>query len=233
MKKTLTILSLFVALLCSAQTKDYTQYADPMVGTGGVGHTFPGAVMPFGMMQLSPDTRLKGWDGCSGYLYSDKRIYGFSHTHLSGTGCTDDGDVMLMPTCGKPRFDHHKYASGFSHQNEKASPGYYAVKLDKYNINTEFTVTARTGMHKYVFPKSSAANIILDLNHRDRLKHGEININGDREITGMRLSSIWADSQYVYFVLQFSKPFKVSGILKNWVLHKEMKHAQGHHLKSM
>jgi predicted alpha-1,2-mannosidase len=223
---------LFIAIFSNAQTKDYTQYADPMVGTGGHGHTFPGAVLPFGMVQLSPDTRLRGWDGCSGYHYSDKKIYGFSHTHLSGTGCSDDGDVMMMPGCGKPRFNQHNYASGFSHANEKASPGYYSVKLDKYNIQAEFTVTARTGLHKYIFPKCSDANIILDLNHRDKLKHGEININGDNEITGMRLSSIWADSQYVFFVIQFSKPFKKSGILKNWVLHNGLKKATGHHLKA-
>jgi predicted alpha-1,2-mannosidase len=233
MKKLLSgLFLLFITFFCRAQAKDYTQYADPMVGTGGHGHTFPGAVLPFGMVQLSPDTRLSGWDGCSGYHYSDRIIYGFSHTHLSGTGCSDDGDVMLMPGCGKPQFNHNKYASSFSHANEKASPGYYSVRLDKYNIMAEFTATLRTGLHKYVFPKGSNANIILDLNHRDRLKHGEININGNNEITGMRLSSIWADSQYVFFVIQFSKPFKNSGILKNWVLHNNMKHAQGHHLKS-
>jgi len=215
-----------------AQTKDYTRYADPMVGTGGGGHTFPGAVMPFGMVQLSPDTRLHGWDGCSGYQYSDHKIYGFSHTHLSGTGCSDDGDVLLMPTCGKPRFNHTNYGSNFSHANERASPGYYAVKLDKYGIEAELTVTARTGAHKYIFPKSTSANIILDLNSRDKLKHGEININGYHEITGMRLSSTWADSQYVYFVIQFSKPFSRSGIMKNGVLHNNLKQAQGHHLKA-
>jgi len=217
---------------CKAQTKDYTQFVDPMVGTGGHGHTFPGAVAPFGMVQLSPDTRLGGWDGCSGYHYSDKKIYGFSHTHVSGTGCSDGGDVMMMPTCGKPHFGHNKYASIFSHSNEKASPGYYAVKLDKYGINVALTVTERTGLHKYIFPKSNSSNVILDLNHRDKLKHGEVNIIGNNEITGMRLSSIWADSQYVYFVIQFSKPFKRSGIVKNWVLHNRMKQAQGHHLKA-
>ncbi len=232
MKHLLFVLLVITIGTIEAQNKDYTQYADPMVGTGGHGHTFPGAVMPFGMVQLSPDTRLTGWDGCSGYHYSDKKIYGFSHTHLSGTGCSDDGDVMIMPTCGKPRFNHNNYASAFSHSNEKASPGYYGVKLDKYGIKAEFTVTERTGLHKYVFPKSNSANIILDLNHRDKLKHGEVNINGNNEITGMRLSSIWADSQYVYFVIQFSKPFKKSGILQTGVLHNGMKKAQGHYLKA-
>ncbi|HWB63056.1 MAG TPA: GH92 family glycosyl hydrolase, partial [Chitinophagales bacterium] len=212
--------------------KDYTQYVDPFVGTGGHGHTFPGPVLPFGMVQLSPDTRLKGWDGCSGYHYSDSVIYGFSHTHLSGTGCPDYGDVMLMPTAGKVQFGQQQYASGFSHSNEKASPGYYSVLLNKYNIKAELTATLRTGLHRYIFPKQKEANIILDLNHRDKLKHGEININGNNEITGMRLSSLWADSQYVYFVIQFSKPFKQSGILKNGMLNNSLKQAAGKHLKA-
>ena len=232
MKYILCTLLSFLLYNCKAQTKDYTQYADPMVGTGGHGHTFPGAVLPFGMVQLSPDTRLKGWDGCSGYHYSDKKIYGFSHTHLSGTGCPDDGDVLMMPTCGKPQFNHRKYCSEFSHSNEKASPGYYAVKLDKYGIQAALTVTQRTGLHKYTFPKSTSANIILDLNSRDKLLHGEINIVGDTEVTGMRLSRLWADSQYVFFVIRFSKPFKRAGILKNRVLHNDMKQARGQYLKA-
>src|SRR5580698_2692296 len=116
-----TLLSAFIlfALPSFAQVIDYTKYVNPMIGTGGHGHTFPGAVLPFGMVQLSPDTRLSGWDGCSGYHYSDKKIYGFSHTHLSGTGCSDYGDLMMMPTCGRPRFMQHAYASPFSHSNEK------------------------------------------------------------------------------------------------------------------
>ena len=232
MKQFLFVLLSAITFQTNAQTKDYTKYVDPMVGTGGHGHTFPGAVVPFSMVQLSPDTRLSGWDGCSGYHYSDKKIYGFSHTHLSGTGCLDDGDVMMMPTCGNPQFRQQKYASEFSHSNEKASPGYYGVTLDKYGIKAELTVTARTGLHKYTFPKSNSANIILDLNHRDKLRHGEININGDSEITGMRLSSSWADSQYVYFVIQFSKPFKKSGILKSRVLHNGAKWGEGRHLKA-
>src|SRR6188508_3456019 len=114
-----------------AQTRDYAKWVNPFIGTGGHGHTFPGAVVPFGMVQLSPDTRIDGsWDGCSGYHYSDSIIYGFSHTHLSGTGCSDYGDIMLMPMMGKPSLDNTIYSSGFSHKNEKASPGYYAVKLD-------------------------------------------------------------------------------------------------------
>lgn len=209
MKKLL--LFLLIAQTISAQ-RDLTQFVDPFIGTGGHGHTFPGPTMPFGMVQLSPDTRLTGWDGCSGYHYSDTKVYGFSHTHLSGTGCSDYGDVLLMPTTGKPKLTHKGYASTFSKQKEKASVGYYSVLLDKYKIKAELTATTRVGLHKYTFPKSSQSNIILDLNHRDEVKWGEININGDNEITGMRLSHGWADSQYVYFVLRFSKPFKKFGI---------------------
>ena len=223
---------LFLAFLASAQTRDYTQYADPFVGTGDHGHTFPGPTMPFGMVQLSPDTRLKGWDGCSGYHYSDKVIYGFSHTHLSGTGCSDYGDVLLMPTVGKPQFKNKQYSSPFTHANEKASPGYYSVFLDKPKVKVELTVTKRTGLHKYTFPKSSSSNIILDLTHRDWAKQGEINITGDNEISGMRLSKAWANNQYVYFVIQFSKPFKQSGIVKANALAQGAKHDTGSFLKA-
>src|SRR5262245_62820019 len=114
--------------------RDLTQYVNPFIGTGGHGHTFPGAIVPFGMIQLSPDTRLTGWDGCSGYHYSDNVIYGFSHTHLSGTGISDYGDILLMPTTGDIRLNASGdrpelgYASRFSHQNEIARAGYYSVK---------------------------------------------------------------------------------------------------------
>lgn len=222
--------SIIIALLfisATACAQDYSRYADPFVGTGGHGHTFPGAIVPFGMVQLSPDTRLTGWDGCSGYHYSDSVIYGFSHTHLSGTGCSDYGDVLMMPTSGKVIFGHNNYRSHFSHSNETASPGYYSVLLDKHDIKAELTATKRTGLHKYTFPKSTQSNIIIDLNHRDLLKEGEININGDREITGHRYSSSWADKQHVYFVIQFSKAFKNSGISKGGVLSKNRHHGKG------
>ena len=231
MKNLISIL-FFCFLSASALPQDYTRYADPFVGTGGHGHTFPGAVVPFGMMQLSPDTRLHGWDGCSGYHYSDSLIYGFSHTHLSGTGCSDYGDVLLVPTTGKIRFGHKNYASHFSHRNETATPGYYSVMLDKHHIKAELTVTKRTGLHKYTFPRSDQSNIILDLNHRDMVKAGEISINGDREITGHRYSQSWADKQHVYFVIQFSKPFKKAGISKGGVLSGKCRHAKGLLLKS-
>src|SRR5262245_48091870 len=122
---------LFLIFLWSgiAYSQKYTRYVDPFIGTGGHGHTFPGATTPFGMVQLSPDTRVDGsWDGCSGYYYGDSLIYGFSHTHLSGTGCSDYGDILLMPTyCAVGTYDNKVYRSRFSHQEEKASPGYYQV----------------------------------------------------------------------------------------------------------
>ena len=208
------IFFLLISTAAFAQ-KDFTQYVDPFVGTGGHGHTFPGPTMPFGMMQLGPDTRLEGWDGCSGYHYSDNKVYGFSHTHLSGTGCSDYGDVLLMPTTGSPKFTENGHVSSFSKKNEKATVGYYSTFLDDSKIKVELAATIRAGIHKYTFPKSDQANVILDLNHRDELLGGEIDINGDHEITGARLSKGWADKQYVYFVIQFSKPFKKFGISNN------------------
>src|SRR5690349_9860364 len=121
---------LFLCVQPTAAQQDLTRYVDPFIGTGGHGHTYPGATMPFGMVQLSPDTRLTGWDGCSGYHYSDHIIYGFSHTHLSGTGISDYGDVLLMPTVADVGLKNHEYAASFNHHNETARPGYYSVKLD-------------------------------------------------------------------------------------------------------
>ena len=131
--------------------QNYVQYVNPFIGTGGHGHTYPGATVPHGMVQLSPDTRLDGWDGCGGYHYSDSFIYGFSHTHLSGTGVSDYGDILLMPMNGAPSPDNKIYGSSFSHTNEKAAAGYYNVKLDDDNINAEFTATERVGIHHYTF----------------------------------------------------------------------------------
>jgi len=128
--------------------KNFVQYVDPFIGTGGHGHTYPGATLPHGMVQLSPDTRLDGWDGCGGYHYSDSYIYGFTHTHLSGTGVSDYGDILLMPMSGKPLSDNKKYGSVFSHANEKASAGFYSVKLDDDNILAELTATTRVGLHR-------------------------------------------------------------------------------------
>ncbi|MBS1624555.1 MAG: GH92 family glycosyl hydrolase, partial [Bacteroidetes bacterium] len=220
---------LLIATSAFAQ-KDYTQYVDPFVGTGGHGHTFPGPTMPFGMVQVGPDTRLKTWDGCSGYHYSDSKIFGFSHTHLSGTGCSDYGDVLLVPEVGKPKFKSSQYAQGFDKKNEKASVGYYSVELAN-KVKVELTATTRAALHRYTFPKAAQADIVLDLNHRDELKYGEVNFNGNSEITGARISHAWADSQIVYFVIQFSKPFKKFGISNGPVLHEGMRSMSDTHLK--
>src|SRR5882724_12280583 len=138
----------------------------PLVGTGGHGHTYPGATVPFGFVQLSPDTPIKGWDACAGYHYSDSAILGFSHTHLSGTGIGDLGDVLVLPITGKLQASTNYQAltadrlrSEFSHANEFATPGYYRVMLDKYNVLAELTATAHAGMHRYTFPASKESHI--------------------------------------------------------------------------
>ncbi|MDG5490753.1 GH92 family glycosyl hydrolase [Psychroserpens sp. SPM9] len=187
-------------------------YVNPFIGTGGHGHTYPGATMPFGMMQLSPDTRLDGWDGCSGYHYSDEFIYGFSHTHLSGTGVSDYGDILLMPT-NTVNFNNGSdgksgYRAHFSHDNEIAQPGYYKVHLDSTNIDVELTVSKRSGIHKYEFPPESKQFIILDLEHRDQLLDYKIQKINDSTITGYRHSKAWATDQRLFYTLQFSKPIK-------------------------
>jgi putative alpha-1,2-mannosidase len=178
--------------------EDLTRYVDPFIGTGGNGHTFPGATMPFGMVQLSPDTRLTGWDGCSGYHYSDHLIYGFSHTHLSGTGISDYGDILLMPTAGKLSLSNRVYASGFSHKDETARPGFYSVKLDN-NVFVELTATLRAGLHRYTYPATDQARIILDLTHRDRVLDSGLRITGGTTFVGWRRSRSWAQDQIVYF----------------------------------
>lgn len=191
--------------------KNFAQYVNPFIGTGGHGHTFPGATVPFGMVQLSPDTRIDGsWDGCSGYHYSDAVIYGFSHTHLNGTGVSDYGDILLMPTMGTPSLDNKEYSSQFSHQNEKASAGYYEVLLDKFNIKARLTTTKRVGYHEYTFNNSGLANIILDLNHRDELLEGEVKVIDEKTIEVYRRSKAWAENQYIFAKIEFSKPLGVS-----------------------
>ena len=203
---------LILCLLSSAQIwaqQDFTKWVNPFIGTGGHGHTFPGATTPFGMVQLSPDTRIDGsWDGCSGYHYSDSTIYGFSHTHLSGTGCSDYGDIMLMPINGEASFDNKKYASSFSHKNEKATPGYYSVKLNN-GVQVELTATTRTGWHRYYFP-AEEASVVLDLRHRDELLSGDIRIINDSTVLVKRISRAWAQEQHAYACLNFSSRFKYS-----------------------
>jgi len=187
-----------------------SQYVNPFTGTGGHGHTFPGATVPFGMVQLSPDTRIDGsWDGCSGYHYDDKVIYGFSHTHLSGTGCSDYGDVMLMPLQKDISFDPSVYSSKFSHGKESASPGYYSVWLEDESVKAELTSSTRTGFHRYTYAGSSeTVSVLLDLNHRDELLGYELRKISDRRFVGMRRSKAWASDQRLYFVIEFSQPVR-------------------------
>lgn len=214
--------ALFLLNSCSTEEEkeDLSVYVNPFIGTGGHGHTYPGVSMPFGMVQLSPDTRLEGWDGCSGYHYSDSIIYGFSHTHLSGTGCSDYGDILIMPTTGKvqmfngsPENPASGYCSAFLHENETAKAGYYSVVLSDYSIKTELTATKRVGIHRYTYPPSPAVNVIIDLLHRDNVLDSYLCFTGSNEITGYRRSQAWAQDQIVYFVIQFSEPFISSGIV--------------------
>ncbi|UOX34794.1 GH92 family glycosyl hydrolase [Flavobacterium sediminilitoris] len=192
-------------------SQDFAKHVNPFIGTGGHGHTFPGATVPYGMVQLSPDTRIDGsWDGCSGYHYSDNLIYGFSHTHLNGTGVSDYGDIMLMPTMGEPSFDNKIYSSTFSHDNERASAGFYSVTLDKHNIDVRLTTSTRVGFHEYTFNENGQANIILDLNHRDKLLEGRIRIIDDKTIEVLRRSEAWARDQYVYARIEFNVPLVIN-----------------------
>lgn len=188
-------------------------YVNPMVGTGGHGHTFPGAVWPFGMVQLSPDTRIDdSWDGCGGYYYEDSFIYGFSHTHLSGTGVSDYGDVLMMPTGGPssrlPSFNPYAYRSRYSHSSEVAEAGYYSVYLPVYEIKVELTATERMGVHRYTYYSSMnqsqyTARVLIDLNHRDKLLSHSLEQLDERRIGGWRQSKAWANNQWVYFTMEF------------------------------
>jgi predicted alpha-1,2-mannosidase len=210
-------LGLVITLLitsCSNNSTSPYDLVDPFIGTGGHGHTFPGATLPFGMVQLSPDTRLEGWDGCSGYHFSDSVIYGFSHTHLSGTGVSDYGDVLLMPVQGEIYFDNgykgdseRSYASSFRKKSEMASPGFYGVHLDKHNIDVRLSATLRTGIHEYTFNREAPSSIILDLQHRDELIKSSIQKVSSNEIEGNRISKAWAQEQHIYFVIRFSQDF--------------------------
>ena len=225
--------TLIFTIPASAQKKknDYAALVNIFIGTSGHGHTYPGAVVPFGMVQLSPDTRLSGWDGCSGYYYTDTVVYGFSHTHLSGTGVADYCDILFMPTTGEPQFINTDYRSGFKKKNEAASPGYYKTKLEKYNIGVELTATKRVGVHRYEYPSTKQANIIIDLKHRDEVLDSWIEVVNDHEIRGFRRSKSWASDQYIYFYTKFNKAFKTYGIALNDTVQQGQKRVQGKNVK--
>ena len=201
----------------SEKVTQNTAYVNPFIGTGGHGHTFPGAIVPNGMVQLSPDTRTDGWDACGGYHYSDSSIKGFSHTHLSGTGIGDLGDFLFMPFTGETKLDAGTlenpdtgYRSRFSHNNEKATPGYYQVNLLDYNINVELTASTRVGFHKYTFPAEETKNIIIDLDHNihDRnVVNSTIKVISDTEISGYKHIKGWAPNRHIYFHAKFNQPF--------------------------
>jgi predicted alpha-1,2-mannosidase len=227
MNKKMIILQLLLSMiLSSAIAKFYAQnnlikYVNPFIGTGGHGHTYPGASLPHGMVQLSPDTDIDGWDWCSGYHYSDSSIIGFSHTHLSGTGCADYGDILFMPTNGEIKLNHgakanpdEGYRSRFSHKNEKASAGYYSVFLDDYKIKVELTATERCGFQRYTSNEDKDINIIIDLVHgiQDKTTDSEINIIDNNIVEGYRRSTGWAKDHTVYFHAEFSQPFQKSNI---------------------
>ena len=211
------------------QTKRAVEYVNPMIGTDGMGHTFPGACAPFGIVQLSPDTdtiphniagkyQKKVYEYCAGYCYNDPTIVGFSHTHFSGTGHSDLGDILIMPTTGELKLNpgteeqpESGYRSRFSHATEKSMPGYYEVMLDDYNIKAQLTATQRVGVHKYTFPKQEQGRIILDLNHGIYNYDGKtlwasIRVESPTLITGYRITNGWARTNYTYFAIEFSQP---------------------------
>ena len=211
------LLLLGTVFSCTQAEQDYASYVNPFIGTGGHGHTYPGAVVPNGMIQPSPDTRIYEWDACSGYYYEDTTINGFSHTHVSGTGCADYGDVLLMPTVGKQEYhpmgsksQQMAYCSAFSHDNEVAQPGYYSVLLERYNVKAELTATKRAAIHRYTFPEAEDAGFILDFDYsieRQTNEEMKIEVISDTEIRGHKKTVYWAFDQYINFYAKFSKPF--------------------------
>ncbi|WP_163835304.1 GH92 family glycosyl hydrolase [Spartinivicinus ruber] len=239
-------LLLIPALLLSLANNGHTgkveidhliDWVDPFIGTGGHGHTYPGATMPYGMVQLSPDTRQNSWDASAGYHYSDNTIIGFSHTHLSGTGVGDYGDILLMPTTGDVQLEQGSeehpetgYRSRFEHDQESASPGYYQVKLVDYGINAELTTTYRVGVHRYQYLKGERANIILDLRHgvvTDEIIDLQLEVISPYKVRGYRKTNGWAQDQTIYFVMEFSQPFKQYGIKNGESLLENAKKVNG------
>jgi predicted alpha-1,2-mannosidase len=246
MKNYILVFCICLLYACNVQTsnteditthlkEDFTQYVNPFIGTSKMGHVFPGATAPFGMVQLSPQTNFELMfqdDGsynsdtykyCAGYQHLDSTIIGFAHTNFSGTGHSDLGDFLVMPTTGKLVLDpiltteqEKGFYSTFSHDREEASPGYYQVSLDSYNIQAELTASDRVGYHKYTFPKSDEAHIILDMvynvyHHENKNVWTFIRVENDSLVTGYRQTKGWARTKKVFFAMQFSKPFKSYG----------------------
>ncbi len=232
--KTISISALFILATLLSFAQSPASYVNPFIGTNEMGHTYPGATVPFGMVQLSPETDTIQYSigqgyvkdvyrYCAGYQYSDKNIVGFSHTHFSGTGHSDLGDFLVMPTTGKVQLNpgtakHPEtgYRSRFSHDTEVAKTGYYSVMLSDYNIKAELTATSRVGFHRYTFPETSQANIILDMvagiyNYDGKVVWSSIRVENDTLITGYRQTQGWARERSMYFAMVFSKPIRNYG----------------------
>lgn len=193
---------------------DYTQYVDPFIGAADNGHTFPGACRPFGMIQTSPVTGAVGWRYCSEYMYADSIIWGFTQTHLNGTGCMDLGDILVMPFTGQRHRAWDAYRSSFQKNTESATPGYYTVTLDQANVKAELTATTHTALHRYTYEKADSASILIDLQHgpvwNEKQYHTQVNScevtwENDSTLTGHVNNKVWVDQDY-YFVMQFSRP---------------------------
>jgi len=234
------------AFASNVNSDDLTRSVKLAIGTGGHGHTFPGATVPFGMVQLSPDTYNKGWDWCSGYHYSDTSIMGFSHTHLSGTGAGDMLDFLVMPGTravklvpGSREHPEEGYRSRFSHEDEIAEPGYYSVVLRDYGIRAELGATERAGIHKYTFPQSAESHFILDLAHAygddPRLvRWAELEARGNATIVGGRSVAGWANGRKIYFAMKFSKPFhRLDVFSEDKALGPQVRQAKAKHLKAV
>ena len=237
MKKIILLAAVIILPMLSVQAdqvSDKVSYVNPMIGTEGMGHTFPGACAPFGIVQLSPDTDTiphnidgvyqgKVYEYCAGYQHTDNTIVGFSHTHLSGTGHSDLGDLLIMPQTGVLQLNpgtkddpDSGYRQRFSHDTEQASPGYYTVTLNDTGIKAELTATQRVGVHKYTYPKGSDQRIILDLlhglyNYDGKVLWSTLRVENDTLLTGMRLTDGWARTNYTYFAISFSKPISSYG----------------------
>jgi len=208
--------SLSCIIGCASAKNEPADYVNPFIGTAFTGHTYPGATTPFGMVQVGPDNGTTGWEFCSGYHSESKTIMGFSHTHLSGTGASDMGDILFMPVTGDVSFSPGKeedpstgYRSSFSHESEKACPGYYRVKLDDYNIVVEITATPRVGFHQYTYPQNVKSGIMIDLEHGigDQTTESYIKVLDNQTIVGMRRSSGFVKDHRYYFCARFSNPF--------------------------
>jgi len=215
--KKIFYIGIVVLTSCSTPKENLCQYVDPFVGTAAHGHTYPGATTPFGAVQLSPDTRTMGWDASSGYHYNDSTILGFSHTHLSGTGCSDLADILFHPVSS----DSIESPLLFSHNDEKASPGYYCVLLKSEGILAEMTATTHCGIHRYTYKKDAAEKLLIDLKHsldNEVIQYAQVSQSGSNEIRGMRCSDGWVKGQNIYFVVQFSKQIEHISYYKDKLL---------------